>query len=82
MLVGPAGSGHTWHRVMHRTKPGEVLIVWQRDRLGCLLCNLVWRLDGLQARSVAFRWLTEGIDTATPTGGAMEHMVGRLAELA
>jgi len=38
-------------------------------------------LDDLKARNVAFRSLTEAIDTTTPTGRAMWQMVGILAEL-
>ena len=38
-------------------------------------------LDDLKARGVAFRSLTEAIDTTTPTGRAMWQMVGILAEL-
>jgi len=38
-------------------------------------------LDDLKARGVAFRSLTEAIDTATPTGRAVWQMVGILAEL-
>jgi DNA invertase Pin-like site-specific DNA recombinase len=62
-------------------KAGDGLIVWQFDRLGRALCDLIGLLDGLQARGVACQSLTESIDTATPTGGAMWHMVGRLVEL-
>lgn len=38
-------------------------------------------LDELKGREVTFQSLTESIDTATPTGGAMWQMVGVLAEL-
>jgi DNA invertase Pin-like site-specific DNA recombinase len=38
-------------------------------------------LDDLKDRGVAFRSLTEAIDTHTPTGRAMWQMIGVLAEL-
>jgi DNA invertase Pin-like site-specific DNA recombinase len=60
---------------------GDVLIVRKLDRLGQSLCDLIGLLDDLKARGVAFRSLTEAIDTATPTGRAMWQMVGILAEL-
>ena len=60
---------------------GDVLIVWKLDRLGRSLHDLIGLLDDLKARGVAFRSLTEAIDTATPTGRAMWQMVGILAEL-
>jgi len=62
-------------------QPGGVLVVWKLDRLGRLLRDLITLLDDLKARGVAFRSLTEAIDTATPTGRAMWQMVGILAEL-
>lgn len=62
-------------------KAGDVLIVWKLDRLGRSLHDLIVLLDGLKTRGVAFRSVTESIDTATPTGRAMWQMVGILAEL-
>ncbi len=59
----------------------DTLIVWKLDRLGRSLRDLIGLLDDLKARGVAFRSLTEAIDTATPTGRAMWQMVGILAEL-
>jgi DNA invertase Pin-like site-specific DNA recombinase len=60
---------------------GDVLIVWKLDRLGRSLRDLIALLDDLKARDVAFRSLTEAIDTTTPTGRAMWQMIGILAEL-
>ena len=60
---------------------GDTLIVWKLDRLGRSLRDLITLLDDLKGRGVAFRSLTEAIDTATPTGRAMWQMVGILAEL-
>jgi DNA invertase Pin-like site-specific DNA recombinase len=60
---------------------GDALIVWKLDRLGRSLRDLIVLLDDLKARDVAFRSLTEAIDTTTPTGRAMWQMVGILTEL-
>ena len=60
---------------------GDVLIVWKLDRLGRSLHDLITLLDDLKAHGVAFRSLTEAIDTATAIGRAMWQMVGILAEL-
>jgi len=62
-------------------KAGDTLVVWKLDRLGRSLHDLIALLDDLKTRGVAFRSLTESIDTATPTGRAMWQMVGILAEL-
>jgi DNA invertase Pin-like site-specific DNA recombinase len=58
-----------------------MLTVWKLDRLGRSLRDLIALLDDLKALGVAFRSLTEAIDTETPTGRAMWQMVGILAEL-
>lgn len=62
-------------------KAGDILVVWKLDRLGRSLHDLIGMLDDLKTRGVAFRSVTESIDTATPTGRAMWQMVGILAEL-
>ena len=49
-------------------RAGDVLVVWKLDRLGRSLSHLVRILDDLKGRGVAFRSLTEGIDTTTPHG--------------
>ena len=68
-------------RCLKELKAGDTLVVWKLDRLGRSLRNLIALLDDLKEREVAFRSLTESIDTATPTGRAMWQMVGILAEL-
>jgi DNA invertase Pin-like site-specific DNA recombinase len=60
---------------------GDVLVVWKLDRLGRSLRDLIALLDDLKARAIAFRSLTEAIDSTTPTGRAMWQMIGILAEL-
>lgn len=60
---------------------GDTLVVWKLDRLGRSLRDLIGLMDDLKARGVAFRSLTEAIDTSTATGRAMWQMVGILAEL-
>ncbi|SRR5712692_249995 len=68
-------------RCLQELQAGDVLVVWKLDRLGRSLRDLIALLDDLKTRGVAFRSLTESIDTATPTGRAMWHMIGILAEL-
>jgi DNA invertase Pin-like site-specific DNA recombinase len=68
-------------RCLGSLEAGDVLVVWKLDRLGRSLRDLIVLLDDLKAREVAFRSLTEAIDTTTPTGRAMWQMVGILTEL-
>ncbi len=68
-------------RCLKELQAGDVLVVWKLDRLSRSLRDLIALLDDLKARGVAFRSLTEAIDTVTPTGRAMWHMIGILAAL-
>ena len=49
-------------------KAGDCLVVWKLDRLGRSLPHLLEIVTGLEARQVAFRSLTEQMDTTTPHG--------------
>ncbi len=61
-------------------KPGDVLIVWKLDRLGRSLTHLIEIINTLKENQVAFRSLTEGMDTATASGELLFHMFGALAQ--
>lgn len=61
-------------------KPGDCLVVWKLDRLGRSLPHLLTIVTGLKARDIAFRSLTEQMDTATPQGEFLFHVFGALAQ--
>ena len=61
-------------------KPGDVLIVWKLDRLGRSLTHLIEIINTLKANQMAFRSLTEGMDTATASGELLFHVFGALAQ--
>lgn len=60
--------------------PGDVLVVWKLDRLGRSLSHLLSIVNTLKVRQVAFRSLTEGMDTTTPSGELLFHVFGALAQ--
>lgn len=62
-------------------REGDVLVVVRLDRLGRRLGDLIIFTDELRSRGVQFRSLAEGIDTLTPTGRMMFHVVGAVAEM-
>ena len=61
-------------------QPGDVLVVWKLDRLGRSLSHLLTIVNTLRARQVAFRSLTEGMDTSTASGELLLHVFGALAQ--
>ena len=65
---------------LHAAQSGDTLVVWRLDRLGRSLGHLVKVISGLEKRGVEFASLTESIDTKSPTGMLMFHMIAALAE--
>ncbi len=61
-------------------RAGDTLVVWRLDRLGRSLRHLVELVGELQEREIAFRSLTEAIDTTTPAGRLQLHLFAALAE--
>lgn len=59
---------------------GDTFVVWKLDRLGRSMLDLLQRIEEMEARGVKFRSLTEGIDTTTPAGRLLMHMIGSLAQ--
>lgn len=61
-------------------RPGDVLVVWKLDRLGRSLSHLLSIVTSLRDKQVAFRSLTEGMDTTTASGELLFHVFGALAQ--
>ena len=61
-------------------RPGDCLVVWKLDRLGRSLPHLLTTVNDLKTRGVAFRSLTEQMDTTTPQGEFLFHIFGALAQ--
>jgi len=60
--------------------PSDVLVVWKLDRLGRSLSHLLAIVNTLKEKGVAFRSLTEGMDTSTASGELLFHVFGALAQ--
>ncbi len=58
----------------------DTVVVWKLDRLGRSLKDLIETLNLLKNRRVDFISLTESIDTTTPSGKLIFHLMGALAE--
>jgi DNA invertase Pin-like site-specific DNA recombinase len=61
-------------------RPGDCLVVWKLDRLGRSLPHLLSIVTSLRDRNVAFRSLTEQMDTTTPHGEFLFGVFGALAQ--
>lgn len=59
---------------------GDVLVVWKLDRLGRSLSHLLQIINTLKEKGVAFRSLTEQMDTTTPHGELLFSLFGALAQ--
>jgi resolvase-like protein len=60
-------------------REGNVLVAWKLDRLGRSLPHLIETVAALERRGVGFRSLAEAIDTTTPGGRSVFHLLAALA---
>ena len=67
-------------RVLERVDAGDTIVVWRLDRLGRSLKELIGIVTALGERGIQLRSLTEALDTATPGGRLLFHIMGSIAE--
>ncbi|WP_206956031.1 recombinase family protein [Trinickia acidisoli] len=63
-----------------RALSGDTLVVWRLDRLGRSLSKLVDLVTHLGNRNIQFTSLCESINTSSPGGVLIFHMMAALAE--
>lgn len=61
-------------------REGDVFVIWKLDRLGRSLKELIFIVDSLQKRGIAFRSVVDGIDTTSPIGRCQFGIFASLAE--
>ena len=66
--------------MLDMARPGDVIVVWRLDRLGRSLKHLIETVNLLKEIGIELRSLKENIDTTSPTGKLMFHIVGAMAE--
>lgn len=59
---------------------GDIIVVTELARLGRSLLDLIGIVNDLGARDIGFRSLKENIDTTTPAGTLIFHIMGALAQ--
>jgi DNA invertase Pin-like site-specific DNA recombinase len=67
-------------KMLEQARAGDIIVVWRLDRLGRSLKELIEVVGDLAARGIELRSLKESIDTSTPTGKLMFHVIAALAE--
>ncbi len=75
MSVGPQLDA-----LLDQLRPGDTAVAWRLDRLGRSLRHLIELVQDFDSRGVAFRSLTESIDTSTPGGRLIFYVFGAPAE--
>jgi len=58
----------------------EVVLVWKFDRFARSLKHLIDSLEEFRALGIDFISYTEGVDTTTPSGQLLFHVVGAVAQ--
>ena len=79
-VTGSRGDRVGLTKALAFLKPGDCLVVWKLDRLGRSLPHLLATVTALKNRGIAFRSLTEQMDTTTPQGEFLFHIFGSLAQ--
>jgi len=79
-ISGSRGDRAGLTKALAFIRPGDCLVVWKLDRLGRSLPHLLTTVTDLKARGIAFRSLTEQMDTTTPQGEFLFHIFGALAQ--
>lgn len=67
-------------RALDFLNKGDCLIVWKLDRLGRSLPHLLDIITNLHEKGIAFRSITEQMDTTTPHGELLFQLFGSLAQ--
>lgn len=68
------------HKMLKKAKAGDTIVVMKLDRLGRSLRDLIQIVKDLGERKVQFISLGESIDTTSPVGQFIFHIMGALAE--
>src|SRR5260370_17137083 len=79
-ITGTKAERKGLNEALAYARPGDILLVWKLDRAGRSLKHLIELLNSLDQHQIGFRSLTEQIDTTTPGGKLIFHLMGALAE--
>jgi DNA invertase Pin-like site-specific DNA recombinase len=79
-MSGARGDRAGLAQALSHAREGDTLVVWRLCRLGRSVRDLVGTIADLERRGIAFKSLTEAIDTTTASGRLVFHIFACLAE--
>lgn len=79
-VSGVAKRRHKLELALIDARDGDVFVVYKLDRIGRSMRDLLDKVHDLETRGVGFRSITEAIDTTTPGGRLLFHVIGALAQ--
>jgi DNA invertase Pin-like site-specific DNA recombinase len=68
------------HLLQDILRDGDTLVIWKLDRLARSLKQLIETAEDLKGRRIGLVSLTDAIDTSSPGGMLVFHMLGAIAE--
>ncbi|GLH24230.1 DNA-invertase [Enterobacter sp. 200527-13] len=80
-MSGTVANRPALKKLLRTLNEGDTLVVWKLDRLGRSMRNLVLLVDELRQRGIHFKSLTDSIDTSSPMGRFIFHIMSALAEM-
>lgn len=63
-----------------RARRGDTLVVWKLDRIGRSMLDLLKRMQDMDNRGIGLRSVTDRIDTTTPIGRLVLHVMAAIAQ--
>src|ERR671929_1911143 len=79
-ITGTKAERKGLEQALSHLRAGDTFVVWRLDRLGRSLPHLIETVTKLQQHHIAFKSITENIDTSSATGQLVFHIFGALAE--
>lgn len=61
-------------------RPGDTFVVWKFDRIARSMQDMLAKLEAVKAEGAGFKSLTEQVDTTTPGGMFLMHILAAAAQ--